>query len=73
MVIKGNLDTKNILSVIFIVISHPNEENKGSRTTSRAITAIINSPLAHSLFPRYSMEYESFYKVKHWAMLVLCW
>ena len=35
------------------MISHPNEENKGGRTTLLAITAIIDSPPARPLFPRY--------------------
>ena len=43
---------KSIIYNFFIIISHPNEEIKGGRTTLRAITAIMDSHSARPLFPR---------------------
>ena len=43
---------KSLIFNFFIIISHPNEEMKGDRTTPRAITAKMDSLSARPLFPR---------------------
>ena len=42
---------KSNIYITFVIISHPNEEIEGGRTTLRAITAIMDSHSARPLFP----------------------